>query len=652
MMSAMVGGVGLMALTGGGALLLVLGVPEVATRTAIPAAFARANSVDRIPDAATYDAMSGDTNAGRMFNRDQLLFVIDRADHDKVYWINTRRFSFHFEFIHATYLSTQEDVPLIKASYQRDDRRFVLGSVVHYARLGRYGVEMWEGDTIKLPLLKATIARLQESFFAPLSFKPNSEGQEAIVTGSPGFPVIQPNEAYDARDKAVLNAGRAVGRLHIVEDPDKEVVARDEIVILRSNPVTLNPVAGIVTTHFSTPLTHVNLLAGTWGVPNAFLADADRTYAHLAGRQVVLEARGASVTMREATPKEVADAHRSRRQVAARMPRADVTFTGMPSLVEQGRGDVVRTGAKAANLGEVARLAASRRYGGFTVPAGFSVPFAWYDRFVRDNGLQPRIAAVLADEALHRDPPRLARALADLRTAFDRGRMPDGMMAAVQARRARVIGDGGVFARSSTNSEDLKGFNGAGLYTSVPNVRDEVALAAAIRTVWGSVWNDRAFAAREAAGIDHSGVRAAVLIQKGVDAQSSGVMISANPYEPADADPKAVFMNAKKGLGMRVVEGRKVAEQLIYHTWPNETVQVLSRSDDDTMLSFDANGGVREIRVEKGRAVLNDELTKRLARVANQLEDLFGGQAQDIEWLTVGDDIVIVQSRPYMGATR
>lgn len=629
--------------------LTIVGVPSMMAATGVTERLTSSDSTSRIPDRRTYQAMSGDTNAGRMFNRSQLLFVIDRAHGDRVYWINTRKYAFHIDFLHRTYLSTQDTEALIRASYQSDDRRFVFGSVVHYPGIDRYGVEMWEGDTATLPLLRSTMATLQRTFFAPLGFKPNSSRQEEIVRGAQGFAVIAPNDAYEARSSAVLNPGTAIGRLRIVDDPDEETLGRDEIVILRSNPVTLTPVAGIVTTHFSTPLTHVNLLAGTWKVPNAYLAKADETYASLAGREVVLTARGGTISIRPATAEEAAGGRQTRSASAPRLPRADLAYVALPSLMEQRRSDVVRTGAKAANLGEVARLAA-KSDGRFSVPAGFSIPFAWYDRFVVANGLDRRISAILEDDGLHRDRVRLKAALADLRLAFDRGRMPEGLMAEVQARRSTVIGAGGVFARSSTNSEDLKGFNGAGLYTSVPNVTDEAQLSAAIRTVWGSVWNDRAFAAREAAGIDHRGVRASVLIQKGVDAEASGVMVTANPYETED--PEAVFINAKKGLGMRVVEGRRVAEQLIYRTWPNETIQILTRSDDDTMLSFDGKGGVRETRIEKGRTVLDDDLTRRLARVGNSIEKWFDGQPQDIEWLTVNGSVVIVQSRPYMGADR
>ena len=77
-------------------------------------------------------------------------------------------------------------------------------------------------------------------------------------------------------------------------------------------------------------------------------------------------------------------------------------------------------------------------------------------------------------------------------------------------------------------------------------------------------------------------------------------------------------------------------------------VRVLTRSGDDTMLSFDERGGVREVNIETGRIVLTDAMVRRLARAALQIERVFAGRAQDIEWLTVGSQLYIVQARPYV----
>nr|MDQ3012679.1 PEP/pyruvate-binding domain-containing protein [Acidobacteriota bacterium] len=187
-----------------------------------------------------------------------------------------------------------------------------------------------------------------------------------------------------------------------------------------------------------------------------------------------------------------------------------------------------------------------------------------------------------------------------------------------------------------------------GLYTSVPNVRDDAALLEAVKTVWASLWNYEAYESRESFGINHSAVYPAVLIQEGMNAEAAGVLITTNIFDREDR--RSVYINAKRGLGIRVVEGRRVPEQLLFNPQArrNGAVRVLTRSGDDTMLTFDERGGVREVKVETERAVLTDAVVRRLARAALQIKQVFGGQDQDIEWLTIGNQIYIVQSRPYV----
>jgi phosphoenolpyruvate synthase/pyruvate phosphate dikinase len=136
-----------------------------------------------------------------------------------------------------------------------------------------------------------------------------------------------------------------------------------------------------------------------------------------------------------------------------------------------------------------------------------------------------------------------------------------------------------------------------------------------------------------------------VLIQEGVEADSAGVAITTDPFDPENRG--AVYINAKRGLGIRVVEGRRVPEQIIYSP-RSDAVRVLTRSDEDTMLAFDERGGVREVPVEPQRAVLTDAMVKRLAAAALLIERIFGGQDQDIEWVFGRGQLFIVQSRPYV----
>jgi phosphoenolpyruvate synthase/pyruvate phosphate dikinase len=167
----------------------------------------------------------------------------------------------------------------------------------------------------------------------------------------------------------------------------------------------------------------------------------------------------------------------------------------------------------------------------------------------------------------------------------------------------------------------------------------------AIKTVWASLWNFEAYEARERAGIDHGQVYMAVLIQEGINADSAGVMLTTDPYDRENKS--AYYISAKRGLGIKVVEGKRVAEQIIFRPQTN-TIQVLTRSAEDSLLTFDEKGGVKEVPISGERAVLTDEMIRKLVKAAQDIKRVFGGKDQDIEWIYVGGQIYIVQARPFV----
>src|SRR6185503_4815647 len=186
-----------------------------------------------------------------------------------------------------------------------------------------------------------------------------------------------------------------------------------------------------------------------------------------------------------------------------------------------------------------------------------------------------------------------------------------------------------VFVRSSTNSEDLPGFNGAGLYDTVPNVVGRDNLGTALKTVWASLWNLRAVEERTAFGIDHRQVYAAVMVQIGVNASAAGVLVSTNLWDRSD--DAGFTINAKFGLGMRVVEGQKVPEQIIFDS-TNDGTKIISRSDDPVMLVFDDKGGIKEVPTPDGGVILTQDRAKRLVTAVEKFVPLFKrGTVLDVE---------------------
>ena len=75
-----------------------------------------------------------------------------------------------------------------------------------------------------------------------------------------------------------------------------------------------------------------------------------------------------------------------------------------------------------------------------------------------------------------------------------------------------------------------------------------------------------------------------MLVQVGVNATAAGVLVTKNLWDPTD--DHGFTINAKFGLGMRVVEGQKVPEQIIFDP-TNDGTKIISRTDDPVMLRFD-----------------------------------------------------------------
>ncbi|HVG29628.1 MAG TPA: PEP/pyruvate-binding domain-containing protein [Pyrinomonadaceae bacterium] len=575
-----------------------------------------------------------------------VIFVIDRQDGNKIYYVNSRRYRFHRDFVNGTYLSLDRGQDFFDKNYLRADRRFILGTLAFQTPLKRWTFEFWEGDTIPAEQVKLVAEVVKQTFFAPVAFKTNSLRQEELASQLGDLPRVSQSEITREQEYVPLNLARGIGRVHVIKNLDEHVeIGYNEILVLEDAPLHLPPVAGIITSRPSTPLAHINLLAKSWGVPNAYVKNAFELFKAYDTRWIVFETKPGGYAVKFADNDALGEYQkrvRERRDLMS--PRYDLSVRRLARLSEQRARSVVAYGAKSANLGEVL----SARIPGVVVPDGFTIPFYYYDQFVKQNKLEDAIYGMLDDQKFVHDPAYRRERLKQMRETVQAGKFDASLRREVLRRYHAGFAGKGVFVRSSTNTEDLPNFNGAGLYNTVPNVTDDEKLVEAIKNVWSSIWNFEAYEARERAGIDHAKVYPAVLIQEGVNADSAGVLITTDPYDRANAE--GVYISAKRGLGIKVVEGKRIAEQIIYSP-RSQAVRILTRSEEDSLLTFDERGGVKEVPITGDRLVLTDDTIRRLARAATRIKQIFGGREQDIEWVYRGNQLYIVQSRPYIAGS-
>jgi hypothetical protein len=613
-------------------LILVLVCVPAAAQKSLPA----------IKSQAEFDALSVTWDPNTPYALPHLMFVIDRKDGNKIYYVNKKRYSFHKDFVNGTYLSLERGREFFINNYLKENRRFILGTLAYQIPLRRWTFEFWEGDLIPAQQIQLAFEVINKTFFAPVAFKPNSLRQEEASSSLTGVQRVLQSDIAGAQEYQALNVAKGLGRIHIISKLDEHVeIGSNEILVLDEVPIQLPPVAGIITSQPSTPLSHINLLAKGWGIPNAYIKNAKELLKQYDGWWVSFETLREKYTIKRADMNQLREYQRRQSERLDLMkPRYSLTETRLLSLAQQRARSSLAFGGKSANLGEVmfARLP------GIVVPDGFTVPFYYYDEFIKRNQLDDVIFGLLNDQKFVHDPAYRREQLVQLRQKIESADFAPELRQKVLAKIAREYAGKGLFVRSSSNSEDLPNFSGAGLYTTVPNVRGDQQLIDAIRKVWASLWNFEAYEARERAGVDHSKIFMAVLLQEGINSESSGVMISTDPFDPENRG--AIYISAKRGLGIKVVEGQRIAEQIIFRPRTN-AVQVLTRSAEDSLLTFDEKGGVKEVPITGDRVVLTDDVIRRLVRAATGIKRVFGNRDQDIEWAYMKGQIYIVQSRPF-----
>jgi hypothetical protein len=637
--------------------------------------------LDSVRSRDEFDVLSRIYYRGRFYALPHLMFVIDRQDRSRIYYVNSRKFRFHKDFVNGTHLSLERGLAFYEDNYLKDNRRFILGSLAYQQAADKFTFELWEGDLARGELIAETYQCLKKSFYADIYYKPNSDRQEEIgrhlelemAHSSSPLKLLTQTQLSENLAYQPLNLAKGLGQLRILDRVTGDtVIDRNQIVIFKEVPVHLPPLSGIITTAPASPLSHINLLARGWGIPNAYIKNADKLFRALEGKYVALIVREDGY---ELVPANVNEVEQRQREWVKRAdlvtPPADLTYRALTDLKDQRAGDARRFGAKSANLGELMHA----RNPVLHVPPGFTIPFIYYADFIRENHLEQRIADTVEEEKFVHDPAFRKKQLGSIRKWIEAASINPQLARSVLAKAHKEFPGLGLFARSSTNAEDLPNFSGAGLYTTVPNVTTDEQLLAAIKTVWASVWNYEAYEARESFGMNHFGVYPAVLIQVGINADSAGVVITCDPFsqqegqglidnpfqtpvagraKPAanDNTPEkrttaAIYVNAKRGLGMKVVEGRRVAEQVIYRPEP-DTIEVLTRSTEDSMLQFDEKGGLKEIKIDQDRRVLTDSMVRKLAAAAMDIKRVFRDVEQDIEWVFAGGQLYIVQSRPFI----
>ena len=292
---------------------------------------------------------------------------------------------------------------------------------------------------------------------------------------------------------------------------------------------------------------------------------------------------------------------------------------------------VATLGGKGANLDRLGRAA-------FDVPDGFVVTADAYRRFVDAAGIADELAATTAVDADNREAvERAAEHACELILEAD---LPAAVETAVAS--AYVDLGGRVAVRSSATAEDLPEASFAGQQDTFLNVTGRSAVVEQIRECWASLFTPRAISYRAEQGFDHEEVAIAVVVQRQVDAEKSGVLFTADPSTGASE----ATVEAALGLGEAVVSGEVTPDSYVLDRNSGNLLEA-SVQIQRRMCVPTADGTAFEPVPEGKRdsRVLDDGELDELMTLAAQVEDHYGAP-QDVEWAVADGELFVLQSRP------
>jgi len=329
---------------------------------------------------------------------------------------------------------------------------------------------------------------------------------------------------------------------------------------------------------------------------------------------------------------------------------------------ELSNKDVGVAGGKGASLAEMYNHK-------FPIPPGFIVTAQAYSYFIEKSGIGKEIDEIIEKLDIE-NTKQLDEASKKIKEMVGSAKMPQEMQqeiieaydildvdksAGAHGSALQILKRGHeppfVAVRSSATTEDLVSASFAGQQESFLNVKGEKQLIQKVKECFASLFTARAIYYRAKKGFAHAHAKLAVVVQRMVDSDKSGVIFSRNPIKNDDT----IMIEAVWGLGEGIVSGMIKPDNYVISRDLNDFNVIKQEINEKKVaITRDSSGENKIVKLTEDRSkqqVLSGYELKFLSQQAIKLEEHYK-KPQDIEFAISGKDIYVVQSRPVTTKTR
>ena len=222
--------------------------------------------------------------------------------------------------------------------------------------------------------------------------------------------------------------------------------------------------------------------------------------------------------------------------------------------------------------------------------------------------------------------------------------LPEVEQSLRQGLRDHNLEEGFVAVRSSGAEEDSPEFSFAGQFSTFLYQKGIEQITTAVKRCWASAYSERCISYRQEHELPLDNIAIAVIIQKMVDAEVSGVAFSRHPVRPSDWEN--LLISSTWGLGEGLVSGELDADHFEVNRKTLQTTPTIV--DKHHALQLADGGGVTSVSVpEEKRQVpsLSKEQVATVAELVMGLERHFDSP-QDCEWAYDNNTLYCLQTRP------